>query len=282
MNEQKTNSGQDLEDSSRFNLLKKLIKENTNFNCEQYKEAHFRRRLNVRLRATGSECYADYLRQLKDNPSEYEKLKKTLTINVSEFFRNPETFEIIEKEVLPSLIKSKSDLSVKSIRIWSAGCAAGEEAYSLAILLHKVLGKDFKSYRINILGTDIDDSTLEKARKGIYNEDALKNVDPYVKEFYFTKKGETYQIIDQLKDMTYFKHHDMISGLSMSRFDLIICRNVIIYFKREIQEQLQVSFYESLNKGGFLIIGKAETVLGIAASYFKAYNSRERIYVKNN
>ncbi|WP_269852023.1 CheR family methyltransferase [Methanosarcina horonobensis] len=148
------------------------------------------------------------------------------------FFRNPETFRVIEKEVIPFLIKSRSDSLIRSIRIWSAGCATGEEVYSLAILLHRVLGKDLDRYRISIIGTDIDNLSLEKARKGIYRENVLKNVDISTKENYFVKRDETYQISDQLRNMVRFKRHDMISEPYTDRFDLIICRNVIIYFKK--------------------------------------------------
>jgi chemotaxis protein methyltransferase CheR len=220
------------------------------------------------------------LKLLKRNPQEYEFLVDTLTVNVSEFFRNPETFRIIEKEIIPFIIKYKPESLVRSIRIWSAGCAAGEEAYSLAILLHRVLKSDFDKYRIRITGTDIDTQSLEKARRGVYNENSLKNLDPNIKERYFLKQGDAYQVIDELKNITHFKHHDLISGTRIDRFDIIVCRNVMIYFKKEIQERLQFNFYQALEKGGFFVIGKSETLLGSASSLFRPYNARERLYIK--
>jgi chemotaxis protein methyltransferase CheR len=263
-----------------FELLKREITESTGFNCEQYKEAHFKRRVNVRLRANNSENYQEYLKLLRRNSTEREYLIETLTINVSEFFRNPETFEVIEKEVIPFLIKSRSDSLIKSIRIWSAGCATGEEVYSLAIVLHRALGRDFDKYRVSIIGTDIDTLSLEKARKGFYLENVLKNVDASTKETYFVKQSNTYQVSNQLRGMVRFKRQDMISESCTDHFDLIICRNVMIYFKKEIQEQVQVNFHQALNKGGFFVIGKAETLLGNASSRFKPYNARERLYIK--
>jgi chemotaxis protein methyltransferase CheR len=263
-----------------YELLKKIITENTGFNCEHYKEAHFRRRINVRVRATNSDSYGAYLKLLKKVPEEYGHLVETLTVNISEFFRNPETFEIIEKEIIPSIVKCRSESMIKSIRIWSAGCAAGEEAYSLAILLHSILKTDFNKYRIRITGTDIDAQSLEKARRGIYSENSLKNIDASIKAHYFLKQGEEYQVIDQLKNITHFKYHDLISGPKINHFDIIICRNVMIYFKKEIQEQLQLDFHQALEKGGFFVIGKAETLLGTASCCFKPYNSRERLYMK--
>ncbi|KKG54694.1 CheR family methyltransferase [Methanosarcina mazei] len=279
---EKIKTERDFEEDSGFELLKRVITESTGFNCEQYKEAHFRRRVNVRVRATGSESYEEYLKLLRKSSIEHEYLIKALTINVSEFFRNPETFEVIEKEVVPFLIKSRSDSLVKSIRIWSAGCATGEEVYSLAILFHRALGKDLDKYRISIIGTDIDTISLEKARKGIYPENVLKNIDASTREKYFVKKGETYQVLDNLRSIIRFKRHDMISESCIDHFDLIICRNVMIYFKKEIQEQLQLNFHRALNKKGFFVIGKAETLLGTASNRFKPYNARERLYLKEN
>ncbi|HII02268.1 TPA: protein-glutamate O-methyltransferase CheR, partial [Methanosarcinaceae archaeon] len=282
MENEKLRNDEIQEEDPDLELLKRAIKKNLGFNCEQYKESHFRRRINVRVRATNSSSYAEYLKILKKDQDEYRNLIEALTVNVSEFFRNPETYTVIEKEVLPALIKSKSNSLVKSIRIWSAGCAAGEEAYSLAILLHMLLDKEFGKYRISIMGTDIDSSSLEKARKGVYGENVLKNVDEKTRERYFIKKGGMYQVTDQLKNITHFKQHDLISGPKLSHFDMIICRNVMIYFNKEIQEQLHLDFYKALSQGGFFIIGKAETLLGTAAGYFKPYNTRERLYVKEN
>ncbi|HHV24952.1 MAG: protein-glutamate O-methyltransferase CheR [Methanosarcina sp.] len=275
-----TKIARNLEEDPGFELLKRVITQNTGFNCEHYKEAHFRRRINVRIRATNSESYGAYLKHLKKNSQEYEFLINALTVNVSEFFRNPETFRIIEKEIIPCIVKYRSESLIRSIRIWSAGCAAGEEAYSLAILLHRVLKSDINNYRIRIIGTDIDTQSLEKARKGVYSKNSLKNLDPSIKEHYFVKQGDAYQIIDELKNLMQFKRHDLISGSKNNRFDLIICRNVMIYFKKEIQEQLQLNFYQGLENGGFFVIGKSETLLGAASSLFRPYNTRERLYIK--
>lgn len=269
-----------LEEDPGFELLKRVITRNTGFNCEHYKEAHFRRRINVRIRATDSESYGDYLKLLNKDPQEYEFLVDTLTVNVSEFFRNPETFRIIENEIIPSIVKHRSESLIRSIHIWSAGCAAGEETYSLAILLHRALKTEFAKYRIRIIGTDIDAQSLEKARKGVYSENSLKNLDLNTKERYFLKQRDAYQIIDELKNITQFKRHDLISDSRIDHFNLIVCRNVMIYFKKEIQEQLQLNFYQALGKGGFFVIGKSETLLETASSLFKPYNTRERLYIK--
>lgn len=274
------NTGRNLEEDPDFELLKRIIIGNTGFNCEHYKEAHLRRRINVRIRATNSESYVAYLKLLKRDPREYELLVDTLTVNVSEFFRNPETFKIIENEIIPSIVKYRSESLIRSIRVWSAGCATGEETYSLAILMHRTLRTDFDKYRIRIIGTDIDTQSLKKARTGIYSKNSIKNLDLSTKERYFLKQKDAYQVIDELKNIIQFKRHDLISDSIIDHFDLIVCRNVMIYFKKDIQEQLQLNFYQALEKGGYFVIGKSETLLETASSLFKPYNTRERLYKK--
>ena len=263
-----------------FQVLKNLIQKNLGFNCEQYKEAHFKRRIDVRMRSTTSKDYAGYIKHLNSNPAEYTSLIDTLTVNVTDFFRNPETYEHVEKDVLPAVISSKAKTPLRSIRIWSAGSSIGVEAYSIAIMLHKLLKQDFKRYKISIIGTDIDKASLFKAQLGVYSETEMKGVDPKTAEKYFVKKGDKYHVIDELKKITSFKRNDLISGTKMTGFDIIFCRNVTIYFTKELQEKLYMIFYDSLNNGGYYVMGKTETMIGPAKDAFKPFCARERIYVK--
>lgn len=269
-----------MDEQESFQVLKNLIKKNIGFNCEQYKEAHFKRRIDVRMRSTSSKNYADYIKHLNSNPAEYTSLIDTLTVNVTDFFRNPETYEHVEKDVLPAVIKSKAKSPLKSIRIWSAGSSIGVEAYSIAIMLHNLLKQDFKRYKISIIGTDIDKASLFKAQLGVYSETEMKGVDPKTAEKYFVKKGDKYHVIDELKKITSFKRNDLISGAKMTGFDIIFCRNVTIYFTKELQEKLYMIFYDSLNNGGYYVMGKTETMIGPAKDVFKPFCARERIYVK--
>lgn len=267
-------------ENENYSSLKSLINKNLGFHCDQYKDTHFKRRIAVRMRATNSRDYSEYIKVLKDNPDEYRNLMKTLTVNVTNFFRNPDSYQIVENEVLPDIIKSKSNSSNKSIRIWSAGCSIGVEAYSLAIILHQLLKNEFKKYRINIIGTDIDNEALSRAKEGKYTETELKGVDDKIIDKYFEKKDGWYFISDELKKVANFKWHDLIAGKKMSGFDLIFCRNVTIYFEKDLQEKLYMNFYNALNQGGYFVMGKTETLVGESQNLFKPYNSRERIYYK--
>lgn len=262
-----------------YETLKKMIHQKLGFNCEQYKDAHFKRRLDVRLRATNSKTYQEYVNCLQTNRDEWPELMETLTVNVTNFFRNPEVYDIVEKEILPAIIKAKNT-GLRSIRIWSAGCSIGVEAYSIAMLLNHLLGNDFKKYNIKITGTDIDKESLLKAQKGVYSSLEMKDVRPGFLSKYFTKQGDNYVINDELKKVTQFKKQDLITGPKMSGFDAVFCRNVTIYFQKELQENLYVKFYDALSKNGFFIMGKTETLLGPSKDTFKAYNSKERIYQK--
>ncbi|WP_406656706.1 protein-glutamate O-methyltransferase CheR [Methanolobus sp. ZRKC2] len=276
----KTAERKTAKEDADFALLKSIIKTKLGFNCEYYKDSHFRRRIDVRLRATGSSNFGDYVQVLKNDPNEYDVLLETLTVNVTNFFRNSEVYDIIEEEVFPAVIKSKSTGLNKSIKIWSAGCSIGVEAYSIAMLFHHILGNSIKRYNITITGTDIDKASLQHAQQGVYNETEMKDVRPAFIDKYFVKEGKQYHVKDELKKMTHFKSHDMISGPKMGGFDIIFCRNVTIYFEKELQEKLYMNFYNGLNENGFFVMGKTETLIGPSKDLFKSFNAKERIYAK--
>ncbi|WP_406671221.1 protein-glutamate O-methyltransferase CheR [Methanolobus sp. ZRKC4] len=261
-------------------ILKTLIQRKLGFNCEQYKDTHFKRRLDVRLRATNSKTYKDYVKLLQSSNTEYPELLETLTVNVTNFFRNSEVYDIIEEEVFPAVIKSKSTGLNKSIKIWSAGCSIGVEAYSIAMLFHHILGNSIKRYNITITGTDIDKASLQHAQQGVYNETEMKDVRPAFLNKYFTREENNYIISDELKKIAQFKKQDLISGPKMNGFDAVFCRNVTIYFQKELQEQLYMDFYSALGKDGFFVMGKTETLIGPSKDLFKSFNAKERIYAK--
>lgn len=269
-----------IDDDASFRVLKSLIKKNIGFNCEQYRESHFRRRIDVRLRNTRTDSFSDYIAYLKKDPAEYKQLMDTLTVNVTNFFRDPVIFDIIEHGVLPEIIKSKANSPLKSIHIWSAGCSIGVEAYSIAILLHTLLKDDFKNYNITITGSDIDKVSLFQAQEGIYSEAEMKDVDAKIIDKYFVKKGNKYQVIDELRNLMTFKRQDLITDPMTKGFDAIFCRNVTIYFTKELQQVLYMDLYDSLSTGGFFVMGKAETMVGPAKDMFKPFNAKVRIYIK--
>ena len=267
------------DDEKEFAGLRAIIKKQINFNCDEYKPSHLKRRLAVRVRANHSKSYKEYGQFLVENKDELKILKDTLTINVTELFRNPETYEAFNSIALPELFKAK--MKSKTIKVWSAGCSDGEEAYSIAIMLREFLGNSVGKYNISIMGTDIDDNILEKAETGIYKSDQLKKISKQRINKFFVKTGEdSYQVIDELRRQVKFKHHDLISGRKLYGFDIIFCRNVTIYFEQELQEKLYLDFYNALNEGGYFVMGRTETLAGPSSKRFTPVSSKERIYMK--
>ena len=266
------------EDEKEFSDLKSIIKRKIGFNCEDYKQPHLKRRLAVRLRATDSRSYRDYAQMLSKNEDEINKLKETLTVNVTELFRNPETFDSVRNNVLPELIKQKGINKV--IKIWSAGCSNGEEPYSIAIMLNEFLGSSTKRYNISIQATDIDDDSIAKAEMAIFQPKQLEKIGQERINRFFVKKDNNYQVIDEVKKLVKVKRHDLISGPKLSGFDIIFCRNVTIYFEQKLQEILYMNFYNALNDGGYFVMGKTETLVGPSTQLFKRFDLKERIFQK--
>lgn len=267
------------EDEKEFSELKLIIKRKIGFNCEDYKQPHLKRRLAVRLRATESKSYKDYAQILSKSEDEVNKLKETLTVNVTELFRNPETFDSVRENVLPELIKQKG-INNKVIKIWSAGCSNGEEPYSIAIMLNEFLGRSIKRYNISIQATDIDDDSIAKAEMAIFQPKQLEKIGQERINRFFVKKDNNYQVIDEVKNLVKVKRHDMISGPKFSGFDIIFCRNVTIYFEQSLQEVLYMNFYNALNDGGYFVMGKTETLVGPSTQLFKRFDLKERIFQK--
>jgi chemotaxis protein methyltransferase CheR len=270
----------DSKDEMDLLLLKRKIFKDTSLDCNQYKDKYLKRRINVRMNVRKIETYNEYMQLLKSDPYEYDNLLNDITINVTQFFRDKEVFEMIFEEILPYLIYLKVKNERRLIRIWSAGCASGEEAYSLAIFMHDLLGEEFHNFIVNIHGTDIDDESLNAAKIGKYLPRQLENVPTVYLYRYFTFDGETYEISHELRDMVKFKKQDLFSESKNSHYDLIICRNVIIYFTKEMQEKLFHNFFNGLNQDGYLVIGKTETILGDSMNLFEPVNLKERIYQK--
>jgi chemotaxis protein methyltransferase CheR len=216
---------------------------------------------------------------LKKDLSEYDRLFDALTINVTNFFRDKSTYRVIKETVVPELVSSKKKQGRKIIRVWSAGCASGEEPYSMAILFHKILGDKINDFLISIHATDIDEVSLDKAKSGEYEAGAVSEVDETILKRYF-KRNLKYELKEEIKQMVMFTRHDLISDRPLAHLDVILCRNVLIYFSRDLQMRLFDKFCEALNRGGYLILGKTESLAGESAGLFQPVNIRERIYRK--
>ncbi|KAF5410224.1 MAG: protein-glutamate O-methyltransferase CheR [Euryarchaeota archaeon] len=262
-----------------FEELKKKISKDKNFSCAQYKDPYLKRRFAIRMRATATKSYRTYMELLDTNPEEYPILLNVLTVNVTEFFRDTSVFEEV-KRVLGLAITAKQETHRSSMRIWSAGCSNGSEAYTIAMLSDHILGTETNSFKVSIYATDIDDSSLKRGRDGIYKPDLLKGVaKPYLQK-YFNEVDGDYQVTNATKNMVRFKRNDLINERPLPMMDMIFCRNVVIYFSRELQEKLFMNFYRSLNDGGYFVMGKTETLVGEARDKFIPVNNKERIYQK--
>ncbi|MBN1762562.1 MAG: protein-glutamate O-methyltransferase CheR [Methanomicrobia archaeon] len=265
-----------------FNTLKKKIWDRTGVDCSSYKDNYLKRRIDVRMKSKGfGTSYDDYTKFLEKNPDEYKALLNDITINVTEFFRDSETFNAFRNEVLPQVLSDKRNRKSKILRIWSAGCSIGEEPYTIGIILHEKLGLELNDYLVSIHATDIDENALKAARAGVYDAQALKNINKYQIPKYFDSDGNgKYHIKDKVKHLVRFNQHDLISGKKFSHFDIIFCRNVMIYFEKDFQSRLLLTFYNALNVGGYLILGRTETMPGAVRDQFLCVNTRERIYKK--
>jgi len=267
-----------LADDPQLAALCRKIERERGFFCSSYKDTCLRRRISVRMRIKGAATFEEYGFLLDDDALEYDRLIATLTINVSKFFRNPETFASIATKVIPELTSGSAPL----IRVWSAGCASGEEAYSLAVLCHQHLEERRSAngtVRFDIVGTDVDSDAISAARRGRYGEAAFADTTPAVRDTYFPLSEGLHTASTDLRQLVAFKRADLLdASLAPSRFHLILCRNVIIYFRRQAQEWLFERFHELLLPGGFLVLGKVEALLGKSRSKFTPISSKERIY----
>jgi chemotaxis protein methyltransferase CheR len=263
-------------DDEELERLKVKIESERGFNCKFYKDKCLRRRLAVRMRARGTPSYAAYAQLLESDQMEYEHLLDTLTINVTKFFRNLDTWDAVRASVLPGLFARDE----RRLHVWSAGAASGEEAYTVSILLHehaRATGQLDRLERFRIVGTDIDRRSLEAARVAEYPELSLNETPEAIREAWFSP-GPPFRLREEARRGVSFVRRDLISGEPEAEQHLILCRNVVIYFDREIQEQLFQRFYDALVPGGFLVLGKVETLLGSSRSLFRSVNNRERIF----
>jgi chemotaxis protein methyltransferase CheR len=263
-----------------YEVLKTQILKDKGFDCNQYRDTFIKRRLAIRMHANNVDSYREYARLLKREPTEYDELIGALTITFSEFFRDISVFEYFRRTVLPSLIQDKRRKKQKIIRIWSAGCASGEETYSIALLLRDFLGPNLGNFLIFVHGTDIDIECLEKAKTGLYSYEEVKGVRKDFLSRYFVMDKGKYKVSEEIKRIVKFEKHDLISGKPLGHFDVIVCRNVSIYFSRAMHEKFYMILSNALNKDGFLVIGKTEMLYGDAKKLFIPVDAREGIYKK--
>lgn len=264
--------------SEGFRRLRREVSKKIGVDYSTYSKKHLRRRFHARMRVTGQKTFSRYLKYLRDSDEEIEKLKKLLTVNVTKFKRDEEVWDILREDVIPTLIKGKKDDIFKRLKFWSAGCATGEEPYSLAIsFLESSMLEDFDCH---ILATDIDKEALSFARRGVYPPKALKNVTEHEKKVYFDKRDGEWAVTDKVKELVEFRHMDIFKNDFNKNFDLISCRNLMIYFNTEAKTDLTERLVDSLREGGFLILGMSETLRFPARDKMEKYHLRRRVFRK--
>ncbi len=250
-----------------YEAFKQSIYDMTKIDLNAYKERQMKRRIEALISKHGLNSFNDYVSKLKTDKVAFDEFINYITINVSEFYRNPEQWLLLEKDVLPYLMERFS----RDLKIWSAACSTGDEPYSLVMLLSKFVPIN----KIKIIATDIDKQVMEKAKAGLYHEKSLKALpEEYIKKHFTKINDRTYQISDSVKACVEFKQHDLLKDLYPANCDLIVCRNVLIYFTDEAKNKIYSSFHEALKKDGLLFVGSTEQIIQaqhIGFSNFKSF-----------
>lgn len=249
-----------------YNVFKKNIFNLTSIDLNCYKERQMKRRIDALIAKHKVSSYEAYVSLIKKDRELFDEFINYLTINVSEFYRNPEQWELLEKEVLPFLFEKHG----RQLKIWSAACSTGDEPYSMVMLLSKFMPLS----NIKVIATDIDKQVLEKAQLGLYNAKSLKTLPLEFQSKYFTMINDrTYQISDKIKSRVEFKNHNLLKDEYPQGCHMIVCRNVLIYFTEEAKIDIYKKFAKSLHKDGILFVGSTEQILQPASVGYDSFRS---------
>jgi two-component system CheB/CheR fusion protein len=246
------------ESDPEFEALLAYLKQNCGYDLTGYKRASLMRRFQRRMQQLKIENYRDYWQYLQGHAQECTSLLDTILINVSDFFRDRDTWNYLADKIIPQIITNKQ--AHERIRIWSAGCASGEEVYTLAMLLAESLGIKQYLQRVQILATDVDEDALMQARQGSYSDNELAAIPSELRSKYFEKTHQSYVFCSKLRRTIIFGRHDLTVHAPMSKIDLLVCRNVLIYFKPETQANVLLRFHFALADQGFLCLGNSESL----------------------
>ncbi len=236
-----------------YSSFKPLIRRKIGVNLDLYKEAQMKRRLTSLRNQKGYSTFADYFKALDQDQELLNEFVDRITINVSEFYRNPKRWEVLHQTIFPLLLKEHRN---QPLTIWSAACSTGEEPYSVAMMMNTY----FPEENVRIIATDIDEGALEKAKAGIYQKNALKDLPRVLQKKYFTEKHHLFHIDPKIKNMVTFKKHNLLADTYPKEVHLIICRNVLIYFTDDAKEQIYHNFSKSLTNNGVLFVGSTEQI----------------------
>jgi chemotaxis protein methyltransferase CheR len=273
-----------LDDEPSWTELRRIVRVRLGVDLAAYKDKCVERRLAVRLRARRCRSLAEYLGVLTADEAEVSRFLAALTINVTEFFRNPGCFERIREVCLPRLFGREEGAArrpaTRPIRVWSVGCASGEEPYSLAVVFREYMEQHpaARRIRVEITGTDLDGEMIGRAQGGVYEEARLREVSQERRARWFRREGAGWSVAPEIRSMVRFEAADAFRTEPAELQDLIVCRNMLIYLTREQQETIFTAFHRTLAPGGFLVLGKAEILIPSARRLFETRCARERIH----
>ena len=248
-----------------YEYFKKEIYTLTKIDLNAYKENQMKRRIDALIAKNKIVGYDNFVKAIKVDKKLFEAFVNYLTINVSEFYRNPDQWVVLDKDIIPYLIGKFG----KNLKIWSAACSTGDEPYSLVMALSEHLPLN----NIKIIATDIDKQVIEKAKVGLYNEKSIAAVTEKMKKKYFTKVGASYRISDEIKSRVEFKESNLLKDPYPTGCHLIVCRNVLIYFTEEAKDDVFRKFQKSLSRGGILFIGSTEQIMNYKEMGYGRKNS---------
>ena len=256
-----------------YEYFKGAVLQLTGIDLNAYKERQMKRRIDALIAKNGIVGYDAYIQLLKRDKSKFEEFVNYLTINVSEFYRNPEQWQVMDKEIIPELIRKFG----KNLKIWSAACSTGDEPYSLVMALSRHIPLN----QIRITATDLDKQVIAKAKVGLYSEKSIAAVPEDFKKKYFMKIGLSYQISDEIKSRVEFKEHNLLENNYPRDYHMIVCRNVLIYFTEEAKDEVFRKFYKALTPGGILFIGSTEQIINHRDMGYERKNSFYYEHPKN-
>ena len=260
---------------SGFDRLLDYLRSALGFDFTAYKPTSLLRRVRKRMHSLDMHDFDAYLDYLQVHPDEFAALFNTILINVTSFFRDADVWETLRTSILPDLPGSRNG---GSLRVWSAGSASGQEAYSAAMVLAEAIGLDAVRERVKIYATDVDEEALAESRRAVYTTKQIADVPPELVAKYFDHNGgDLYSFNRDLRRSVIFGRHDLVQDAPISRVDLLLCRNTLMYFNAEAQSRIMSRFYFSVNPGGYLVLGRAEMLFSHAAM-FQAVDLKRRIF----
>jgi two-component system, chemotaxis family, CheB/CheR fusion protein len=265
------------DDDQAFEALLDYLKRSRGFDFSGYKRSSFQRRVQKQMHMREVARFEDYIDYLEVHPEEFVSLFNTVLINVTAFFRDAAAWDYLQEQILPALVQAKP--AKEPIRIWSVGCASGEEAYTLAMIFTELLGAEAFRQRVKIYATDVDEEALSQARQASYRQRDLDALPPGLQERYFEPIGDRYTFRADLRRVVIFGRHDLVQDAPISRLDLLVCRNTLMYFNAETQVRILTRLHFALNNSGILFLGKAEMLL-THTDLFTPVSLPHRIFAK--